>query len=102
MIPGGLLRVCSVAALATGGIGMLMPAAAACEVRYNATSVSLISCAAEEQACEYRGLAYGTIEHVQCVAALGEKVIRVPERRATPPAGMQQTPPPSIAPNRRP
>src|SRR5512144_2389694 len=96
----GLLRVCSTAVLAIGSIGVAMPATA-CNVSYSATDVVFTNCAAEERACEYRGFAYGTIRHAQCVAALAGQ--RMPERRAlgfrpaTPPTGMRQTPPPSFA-----
>src|SRR5512147_2594671 len=109
MTPFGLLRVCAAAALAAGSVGvaMAMPAAA-CNVRYSATRVVFTSCAAEERACEARGLIYGTIKHAQCVAALAGQQW-MPERRAlgvrpaTPPAaGIRQTPPPSLPLNRQP
>ena len=107
MTPFGLLRVCSAAALAAGSVGGAMPAAAdinKCNVSYSATGVVFTSCAAEERACEARGFIYGTTKHAQCVAALAGQ--RMPDalgfRPATPPAGMRQTPPPSLAPNRRP
>ena len=109
MTPFGLLRVCSAAAFAAGSVGVAMPAAAdinKCNVHYSATEVVFASCAAEERACEARGFIYGTTKHAQCVAALAGQ--RMPERRAlgfrpaTPPAGMRQTPPPSLPPNRRP
>ena len=73
MTPFGLLRVCSVAALAAGSVGGAMPAAAdinKCNVSYGATGVVFTSCAAEERACEARGFIYGTTKHAQCVAAL--------------------------------
>jgi hypothetical protein len=109
MTPFGLLRVCSAAALAAGSVGVAMPAAAdnRCNVRYSATGVVFTSCAAEERACEARGLIYGTTTHAQCVAALAGQQW-MPERRAlgfrpaTPPAGMRQTPPPSLPLNRQP
>jgi hypothetical protein len=108
MTPFGLLRVCSAAALAAGSIGVAMPAAAdnKCNVRYSPTEVVFTSCAAEERACEARGFIYGTTKYAQCVAALAGQ--GMPERRAlgfrpaTPPAGMRQTPPPSLAPKRQP
>jgi hypothetical protein len=70
-----VLRVCSAAALAAGSIGVAMPAVA-CSVSYRATGVSFTSCAAEERACEARGLIYGTIKHTQCVEALAGQVQR--------------------------
>jgi hypothetical protein len=105
----GLLRVCSAAVLAAGSIGVAMPAAAdnRCNVRYSATEVVFTSCAAEERACEARGFIYGTTRYAQCVAALAghgmlERRRALGFRPATPPAGMRQTPPPSLAPNRQP
>src|SRR5512147_259971 len=101
----GMLRVCSTAVLAVGSIGVAMPATA-CNVSYNATNVVFTNCAAEERACEARGFIYGTIRHARCVAALAGQ--GMPERRAlgfrpaTPPSGMRQTPPPSLAPKRQP
>src|SRR5512144_228099 len=103
MVPFGLLRVCAAAALAAGSVGVAMPAAA-CNVRYSATRVVFTSCAAEERACEARGLIYGTIRHAQCVAALaGQQWMPLGVRPATPPAaGIRQTPPPSLPLNRQP
>src|SRR5512133_3183138 len=104
MTPLGLLGVCAAAAFAAGSVGGAMPAAAdinKCNVSYSATGVVFTSCAAEERACEARGFIYGTTKHAQCVAALAGQ--RMPDaldfRSATPPAGMRQTPPPSLAPN---
>ena len=110
MVPSGLLRVWSAAAL-TAGSGAVAISAEACDVRYNSSSVSFVGCAAEESACEGGGYIYGTKAFAQCVAALGGQATRVPERRvlstprAPPPAGPQrtrpsppQTPPPQVAP----
>src|SRR5512147_1551466 len=105
----GLLRVCSASAFAAGSVGGAMPAAAdinRCNVSYSAARVVFTGCAGEERACEARGFIYGTTQHAQCVAALaGHPMQMMPERRAlgfrpaTPPAGMRQTTPPSLAPN---
>ncbi len=103
MPPFGLLRVCLVAAVAAGSVGVAMPAAAnnRCHVGYSATGVVFTSCAAEERACEARGFIYGTTEHAGCVDALAGGQ-GMPMRRtlgfrpvATPPAGMRQPPRPA-------
>lgn len=82
MEPSGLLRGSTIAALAACSIGAAVPTTAACEVRYSSSRATFAGCAAEERSCEAAGYIFGTTGFAQCVAALGQRVTRVPERRA--------------------